>query len=95
MFELRDCAETLLINQQPRNYRGATLLIPFRPRAGLAACPAALGQLPHGHLGLLVLDVDVRFERLLVDVADPATERKEVHSGEDGDRAEERSATAT
>ena len=58
--------------------------MPFRPRLGLAA----LGQLPHGHLGLLVRDVDVNFERLLVDMADPATEREEIHPGEDGDRAE-------
>ena len=62
--------------------------MPFRPRAGLAARLAAFGQLPHGHLGLLVGNVDVDFERLLVDMADPATEREEVHSGEDGDRAE-------
>ena len=55
---------------------------------------AAFGQLPHGHLGLLVRDVDVDFERLLVDVADPAAEREEVHTGKDGDRAEGMTAPA-
>jgi hypothetical protein len=44
--------------------------------------------LPHRKLGLLVGHVDVDLQRLLVDVADPATEGEEVHPGEHGDRAE-------
>jgi hypothetical protein len=49
---------------------------------------AAFGELPHRKLGLLVGDVDVDPQRLLVDVADPATEGEKVHPSEYGDRAE-------
>ena len=46
MFDLRDCAETVLVTCQPPGGFGGT-------PGGLAA----LGQLPHGHFCLLVRDV--------------------------------------
>jgi len=40
MVYLRDFAETLLNHQQSRDHRGTTLLMPCRPRAGLAGLPS-------------------------------------------------------